>query len=327
MSERKETKKGSLSPERLPKPGFRGYSNEKKWETVNKIMKDAFDCHINMGQDFTGYGDGPVDRPYDDLTICMEASKAGMKGIVFTCHVGPSFFRVPLIQKTINEWADQCNIRPVKVIGSVTLNYPMGGLNPEVVRMLVRFGGKIVLMPTIDGWHSMHIRKLTGGIELVKNGKIVPPLEEIIGIMADNNLVMDISHVEAQQRFILLDEGKKAGIKGFYVFNPMPDGIIGATDDQWAEYTKKGLKLMIAGNVLYQALWGGISGDRFSHAWNLIKKVGIENCISGTDLNWWPGTHPVEGLRVFAAKLLMDGLSESDLEKMYQINPATLLDI
>lgn len=302
---------------------FQGYSNEKKWETINRIMKDAVDCHVNMGQDYTGYAGGPIDRPFDDISIAKRASMEGMKTIVFTCHVAPAYFRIPLIQKAVDEWAESCGIRPVKLVGSVTLNYAMGALNPEVVRMMVRFGGKVVLMPTVDGAHSRNVRKLMGGIELVKNGKILPPLEEIFGIMADNSLVMDISHVEAQQRFILLDEGKEAGVKGFYVFNPGSSGIIGATDEQWVELAKKGLKLMPNANVV-------TIGESFTQKYNLMKKVGVQSLLSGTDLNnwqWQPGLHPVDGLRGFEALLLLQGMAESDVEKMYKSNPAKLLDL
>lgn len=306
---------------------WKAYYSDKKWSTLSKLMQDTVDCHINMGQDFSGmrhpvFGkDNPADRPYDDIDIAIRASEAGMKGIVFTSHVGPAFFRVPLIQKVVNEWAEDTGKRGVKVVGSVTLNYAMGGLNPEVVRMMARFGGKVLCMPTTDGWHDLSIRGIAGGIELVKNGKIVPELEEIIGITADNDMVMDISHVNALQRFTILDDAKAAGVKGFYVFNPMPKGNIGATDEQWVELAKKGLKLMPAGNTI-------TNPERFNETWNLMMKVGVDSLVSGTDLNnWHEAIHPVDGLRSFMIYVLNKGMSESDIEKMFKANPAKLLDL
>jgi len=94
--------------------------------------------------------------------------------------------------------------KAVQVVGTVHLNYVNGGLNAEVVKTMLRFGGKVVYMPTLSGWHIHNIQGLKGGIELVKDGKVVPALEEIIGIMAENDLVMDITWVSPDDKFILL---------------------------------------------------------------------------------------------------------------------------
>ena len=57
-----------------------------------------------------------------------------------------------------------------------------------------------------------------------------------------------------------------------------------------------------------------------------MQKVGMDNCVSGTDLNQWLN-HPVDGLKTFMVMLLSRGMAEHDVETMFKVNPAKLLDL
>ena len=48
----------------LQQSGFNGYSWEKKWETIKRLMQDSIDCHCWMALDYTGNPllKGPVNR-------------------------------------------------------------------------------------------------------------------------------------------------------------------------------------------------------------------------------------------------------------------------
>ncbi len=310
----------------LDQPGFLGYDWYKKWETIKGLMRDSVDCHCWMALDYTGNPllRGPIDRPYDDITIAKKATDEGMKAIVFGCHIGPSFFRVPIIQKEADEYAAACGKRPVKVLGSITLNNFAGGLNPEVVRIMVRFGGKVIYLPTVDGWNFRHSMGIKGGIEIVKGGKVVPAMEEIVGIAAENNLILNITHADPNDRMILFDDAKKAGVKGQFVYllSTVKSPVCWATEEQWLELAKKGMKFAPSHSMVIST-----SADIFKKNWELLKKIGMENIISATDLNNWGYPPSVDGLEYTIIKLLVAGMSESDAERVFKTNSAKLLGL
>jgi predicted TIM-barrel fold metal-dependent hydrolase len=58
-----------------------------------------------------------------------------------------------------------------------------------------------------------------------------------------------------------------------------------------------------------------------------IRYVGAEHCIMSTDLGQYYNPPPAEGMRMFIALLLKNGISEREIELMAKKNPAKLLDI
>ena len=109
-----------------------------------------------------------------------------------------------------------------------------------------------------------------------------------MGIMADNKLNMCMTHAAIEEQPILLDEGKMAGVKGFWTWR-----MGGETDEFWVELAKKGLK------------WAPNHGEHvdgrgevFNRTWKRMMKIGVENLLGGSSLNIWPSyRHPVEGLK------------------------------
>jgi imidazolonepropionase-like amidohydrolase len=58
-----------------------------------------------------------------------------------------------------------------------------------------------------------------------------------------------------------------------------------------------------------------------------IRNVGAEHCIIGTDLGQAFNPTPAEGMRMFIALLLKNGISEREIELMAKVNPAKLLGL
>ena len=65
--------------------------------------------------------------------------------------------------------------------------------------------------------------------------------------------------------------------------------------------------------------------EEFDVIADMIKAVGAENCIIGTDLGNTKLCFPDEGMEEFAEKLLEAGLSEDDVRMMAVTNPRWLL--
>jgi hypothetical protein len=58
-----------------------------------------------------------------------------------------------------------------------------------------------------------------------------------------------------------------------------------------------------------------------------INTVGAEHCIISTDLGQYDNPPAAEGMRMFIALLLKNGITRDEIELMAKINPAKLLGI
>ena len=58
-----------------------------------------------------------------------------------------------------------------------------------------------------------------------------------------------------------------------------------------------------------------------------IRYIGAEHCIMGTDLGQYYNPPPAEGMRMFIALLLKNGITENEIELMAKMNPAKLLGL
>jgi len=89
------------------------------WQAAQEQLKGAYDWHIHTGPSIFW-------RRADDHEALAEAVDAGMAGIGLKAHEGDTASRVQLLKNT-----SSC-----KVLGGITLNHFVGGLNPAAVRFL-----------------------------------------------------------------------------------------------------------------------------------------------------------------------------------------------
>jgi len=205
----------------------------------------------------------------------------------------------------------------------VVLNHAVGGLNVEAVRACSKFGGKIVWLPSMDAAQQYRSVGKKGGIEvLTKKGEVLPELKEILGIIADEDMVFSTSHTSTYERFVLIDEARKIGVKKIHVDHPQLSNVR-ATVDQLAEMAKKGAYISICycsaiPNFLYEMI------DP-TEVVEIIRKVGPEHCIGSTDVGQIGNPHPVDAMRLFFQALLLMGVSKQDIEIIFKKKPAELL--
>ena len=58
-----------------------------------------------------------------------------------------------------------------------------------------------------------------------------------------------------------------------------------------------------------------------------IEYIGAEHCIMSTDLGQYYNPPPPEGMRMFIALLLKNGVTEHEIELMAKVNPAKLIGL
>src|SRR5262252_9431349 len=135
-----------------------------------KTLEGAYDLQIHVGPDV-------IARRIDDLDCAKEFLAHGMKGFVLKSHYVQTGERAQVVTKAVPG---------SRVLGALTLNHSVGGLNPVAVEIAGRSGCKIVWMPTVDAENETAGR-LDGGSaklpfwakiqrELAAEGISPPPL-------------------------------------------------------------------------------------------------------------------------------------------------------
>ncbi len=281
-------------------------------EHVDQLMQGAIDTHIHSGPD------AYITRVQDDLDIAIQACQAGMGAVVYKCLSAPTARSAKITQKVIDQWAKEHNKESTKVIGGIVLSYAVGGLNPEAVRCTARLGGRVVWTPVVDSSHHHKITGQPGGIEVVDGDKVVPELREIFKIIAKYDMVLALCHHSTRERFIMIDDAKEEGVKRISIVHPT-ESLVKMSITQMEIAAEKGayLELCCLDFSEREIIW-----DEWLE---IIKQVGVDHIILGTDVGNWKLPPPVMQYRTLLGRLLESGIPETDIERMAKTNPRKLI--
>lgn len=288
-------------------------------EDAIELLDGAVDIHVHAAPD------PEIDVGWDQLEIAKKATELGMGAVVFKAHTIPTAATVYYVQKAVNEYAQSIEKKPAKAFGGVTLNYYQGGLNPAAVEMCADLGGKIVWLPSHDSAHHRRVMGLSGGIELLDDqDKPLPELYEIFKIVADNDMILDPCHAGTKQRFVIIKEAKKLGVKKFVITHPNWN-VTKATHEQMAEMGEMGayIGLFMYGDV---PNFNNPNCDPME-MFEIIKKVGPEHIVLASDLGTVINMPPWEGMKLFIRILIANGIRKEDIRKMCKENSSWLLGL
>lgn len=284
-----------------------------------EILSGAVDLHMHPGP-------AQGKRRVDFIEAARDARTVGMKAIVYKPVEFPTIDRAYAAEKALPG---------IRIFGGIVLDYPMGGLNPEAVKVAVRRGAKIIWMPLLD---SLHTRKMSEKVAFYKGkqkqkegltifdeaGKLLPEVAEILDTIADaGSVVLDTSHLAPQESLVIIDEAKKRGINNIVVSHPAAD-IIGATEEQQRQMAEKGAYLNYCYSTVFST--GGLEegAERIAHA---IKTIGAGRCCLSSDCGNILLPLPIEGLRLFTTVLTVLGIDDQEIDQMIRRNPTRILGL
>lgn len=288
-------------------------------EQVGELMRGAIDMHVHA------FPDPEIDTGWDQINIAQRATDAGMGGVVFKAHTFPTAMTVPLVQPAVDEYAKSVGKQAAKVYGGIVLNNYVGGLNPASVEMAIKLGAKVVWLPSHHSAHHHRVMGKDGGIPLLdENDEPVPALKEIFAMVAEHDLILDPCHAGTKERFIVIEEAKKAGVKRIIITHP-DWNVTKATIEQQAEMGRMGAYI---GLFMYGAVpnFNNPNCDPFEMI-EIIKQVSPQRTVVATDLGTVVNVHPVEGMKLFIRILLACNVSEPDIIQMIRKNPQWLLGL
>jgi hypothetical protein len=289
-----------------------------------RLLQDAVDVHLHIDPDTET---SSVDAM--DIARMKFARQQGMRGFVIKNHHEATASVAYLIRR---------EIPGVEAFGSVVLNFKQGGLNPAIVEYLATGlkgkPGRMVWMPTYDSENAVKRSKEPNRpfVRVAQNGQLVPEAKQIIALIAKHDLVLATGHLSPDQGLLVLQEGRRQGVKHMIVTHPMDAGVF-MNEAQMREAVKLGAFLefdfrnILTGKIEFPFQTAPIAGGRVE----MIRKLGPDNVI--IDEFW---SKSLKEPREYGGPAEMDawvkamnaqGFTNRELDIMCKENPAKLLGL
>ncbi|MFC2068932.1 DUF6282 family protein [Chloroflexota bacterium] len=276
---------------------------------VEDLLHGSIDMHIHHGPD------SKAERRVTALQAALQAQEAGMRAIVLKSHEYPT---TP-IAHTVSEVVEDIN-----VLGSICLDFEVGGLNTHALESSAKMGAKVVWMPTFSSANDMKKKKKVGITILDEKGRLLPVVAEIIDIVKHYQMVLATGHLSVAEAFTLVDESVKKGIPKLVITHPLAKkaGAYLNLEEQ-QQMTQKGAFIEHCFRLTMPLM------DRLNPMVivKAVKSVGAEYCIMTTDFGQEFNPTPAEGMRMMIATMLRCGLTKKEMELLVKTNPAKLLDL
>jgi hypothetical protein len=281
----------------------------------------SIDMHVHSHPDVFG-------RSMDDIDVATLAKARGMRGILLKNHVANTADRAQIVMKVVPG---------IEVWGGIVLNNAVGGINPAAVEWMHRmYGGRgrVVWLPSFDS--DKHIKTLVdkdkSGILVAPSGVVTPQMEEVLKIVARENLLLATGHIHAEEVVAVTKKAREMGVKNIMVTHGLTN-IPGLSMAQAKEVADMGaiievcyLQFMTGPNAQYAWMkhWSEVSAKMVAQA---VKEIGAKSLVLSTDLGQQGNmTHP-DGMENMIAAMKGAGVSDADIDLMIRKNPAKLLGL
>src|SRR5258705_700138 len=238
----------------------------------------VIDMHVHPDPDVFG-------RSLTDVEMATIARRKGMRGIVLKNHVVTTADRAALAMN---------QVPGIGVWGGIVLNSSVGGVNPAAVEWMHRMSGgrgKMVWLPTFDS--DKHVKTLVdkskSGLVVKPGGQVKPPMEEVIKIIARENLVLATGHVHAEEVVAVTKRARELGVKNILVTHGLTN-IPGLSAEQAKQVAQMGgyieicyLQFLTGPTSQYHGIWHWDRVDAKAVA-QAVKDIGADHLVLSTDL-------------------------------------------
>lgn len=288
---------------------------------VDELLAHGIDCHTHGGSD-------PMERLLMEDDIGYDYSEAGMRAMVVKTWFTPSASRNALVQRAIDRYCEARRLRPVQAFGGIVLNYSVGGFNPDAVRSCLGFPGmKYVWMPMVDSYHHRRVvyDDWSGyGLSFLDDDrKVIPEVQEILRIIADNDLVLASGHYPYEDTAILVEEARRLGVDRIEIIHPAHIHSK-HTIAQMKAQAERGAKLMLSG---LGAMAFPLHESGPLYAARIVREVGPENLLYGSDFGQLQNIPHVVANRWMIKLLLAYGCTKDEIRTVFQVTGAKLLGL
>lgn len=295
-------------------------------EWARRLVRGAYDLHVHVEPDV-------MRRRVTDLQLARRCWDMGLAGFALKSHYVPTAERATVLNEALNG--------AVQVLGTLTLNAAVGGMNPLAVEIAAREGARIVWMPTLDAanhrakgavlppgatppmWLALQQDLADQGITvdpvpvLDDTGRPLPATREVLRLAARHQLVVATGHLSAHEARAVAEAAFEAGVRHVMITHPeFPQQNMFLADQ---------IALAQQGAFLERCFTTPFTGkyDWAKMVAN-IRATGPEQTIITTDLGQ-PANPPVEdGLPLMADALHESGFTDEEITTMIVANSRLL---
>ena len=286
-------------------------------ERARVLVEGAYDLHVHVAPDVPR-------RRIDDRTLAQRFAELGLAGFALKSHYTSTAERAQVVSALVPE---------VRVVGTLTLNRAVGGMNALAVEIAAREGARIVWMPTVDSpaetagrteprdgdnvpqWarlqHELRSLGLSIGAVHVtdRGGRVLPEVRDVLQAIARHDLILGTGHLDRDDTFAVVDAALEEGVSSIVVTHPEFPCQNFSLDDQRA--------LAERGCFLERCLSTPLSGKTdWEHVFDGVRAVGSERTLFSSDCGN-PAYPPVEdGLALWADHLLGAGFDEDEVREL-----------
>jgi len=284
---------------------------------ARELVATAYDLHVHVAPDV-------ISRRIDDFTLAGRFLDEGMAGFVLKSHYTPTTERAAVVRKVV-PGAD--------VLGAITLNGSVGGMNPTAVEIAARSGARVVWFPTVDAinqrksratdppgalpppWAVLQDELAAQGVEtppvfvLDPGGEVLPEVLDVLSLIARHDLVLATGHLSRAEILAVVEAASDAGVRRIIITHPEFTSQRLPVSEQ-AELAERGALLERCFTTPYT---GKVSWETMLEN---IRAVGPRHSFLSSDLGA-PADPPVEdGVALMADYLLKAGFSEDEVLTM-----------
>jgi hypothetical protein len=288
---------------------------------ARELVRGAVDYHIHVAPDF-------VARRITDVQLAKRCLETGQAGFGLKSHYSSTAERAQVVAEAVPG---------VTVLGTITLNRAIGGMNPLAVEIAAREGARVVWLPTVSSENEQHevlaadpngkvpvwvrfelsLREAGLACDPVpvvdSSGALLPETRAVLEVIARHQLVLCTGHLSRDEIFTLVDAAVEAGVEQIVITHPeFPSQNVSVVDQ---------IALAEMGALLERcyttAYTGKASWERFFAA---TRAVGAERTLWSTDLGQRFNPPVEDGLALMADAFLDAGFSEEEVVTMAVTN-------
>lgn len=293
-------------------------------ERAQEAMWGAVDLHCHSGPN-------PIPRIFDHVGAARDGDRLGMQAILAKSHHHNTVMDLLAM-------APQFEGIGTKVYGGVALNSQVGGVNPYVVEMSLRMGGRAVWLPTISS--IRHIEHLAHGgffpptnidisVERVSplddDGKVTDATHHVLDLVVERDALLSAGHLPPEEIVPVFEEARRRGVTRMMLSHPN-NKLMNLTLDETKAIADLGAFIEHE-TSMYDP---GMAKPPQKHVEVLmewITEIGPERTVLASDLGQVGRPMPVDSLLRVGELLLDLGLPPADLRRIAVDNPAYLLGV
>jgi hypothetical protein len=286
------------------------------FESIDYLIEGAVDTHIHTAPD-------AFQRHDTDFSAARKAQQHGMRAIVTKNHHFETVSRSWMARQETG----------FDILGGITLNEWVGGMNPTAVDGVANFDADIVWMPSITSAHHLahaemqmfegEEKERTGITVLDDDGELTEDALAVIDRIAEHGFVVGLAHLSPSEAITLTEEAVDRGVEELLVQHPHAN-FLNYSHEEMRTITDLGATLEFHYICTTRMMGNAATVDDYVAA---IDAVGSENAVMATDGGATANPPAVEQLKRFIRAILDAGVPEGDIETMVKDNPRRIFNL